>query len=59
MRINLDLMIEKYAADQSEVIDWCFANLTKFTWGIKSVSGITCLYFDNPQDVEKLVDRWA
>jgi hypothetical protein len=59
MRISLDLMVEKYASDQSELIDWCFANLQKFTWGVKSVAGITCLYFDNPSDVEKFVERFA
>lgn len=59
MRLNLELMLEKYAADQDELIGWCFANLTKFTWGIKSVAGTTCLYFDNPEDVEKFVERFA
>lgn len=59
MRVSLDLMIEKYAASQEEMLDWCFANLQTFTWGIKSVAGTTCFYFDNPTDVEKFADRFG
>jgi len=59
MRLSLDLMISKYNFSQDEILDWCFANLQKFTWGVKSVAGNTCLYFDNASDVEKFVQKWG
>lgn len=59
MRISLDIMMEKFAGTQEEILDWCFDNLKSFTWGVKSVAGTTCLYFDNPRDVEKFVERFS
>lgn len=59
MRVSLDLILDKYKFTQEELLDWCFANVMAFTWGIKSVAGITCIYFDNPIDAEHFVDKFG
>lgn len=53
MRVRLD---SKVGEDQ---IIWCFKNLEKFTWGVKSMDGYSYFYFDKPSDAEKFINHWG
>ena len=57
--INLDVLIETTTYSQADLLKWCFANLTSMTWGLKSISGMTHIYFDDPKDAEKFAEYWS
>jgi hypothetical protein len=57
--INVDLVMKSTGHSQESIVKWCFDNLKPFSWGIKFLSGMTHVYFDNSMDAENFAEHWG